>query len=176
MKFISAILAAGVAALIVAAPVSAGAATTAHAAARSPGQYCVIEIAKASPAQAASRVIADVCSARHAPGSTLPAGVNTQKMTRLVQFFSGRAYTGRTVSLFGSAGPCNVIGYEFGDLRGANTAIGGIRSYKLYNHCQWAVYWRNIDFTGLRKGPIHGNNPYVGGRFAGHLWSMRIWA
>jgi hypothetical protein len=176
VKFISAILAAGAAALLAAAPVSASAATAAHAAARSPQKYCVIEIATIRPSQAQSRVVLGACSTSHAPGSTLPAGVSPQKPVRLVEFFEGPDYSGRNISIYVSSGPCTVVKYLFPSLKKLNGAIGGISSYRLFSNCRVASYWWNTGFRGPKKGPIRGSNPYVGAPWAGHLWSMKIWA
>jgi hypothetical protein len=191
VKLISAILAAGVAALIAAAPAAASAATasaatashgttaahavTAARATRAPQRHCVIVVGGLSQGQATSQVV-DECSSTHAPGSTLPAGADTRKLTLLVQFYEGVNFTGPHVALYGSAGPCTAAKYIFPDLRTVNGEVGGISSYRLFNNCRFASYWRNIDFRGPKKGPVPGSNRYVGGLWAGHLWSMKIWA
>jgi hypothetical protein len=158
------------------APASASAATAGHATARSAENYCIIEIAKLRPGQATSRVILDECSTRHAPGSTLPAGVSTQSLTKLVTFYQNVDYTGASTSVYGSAGPCDVSGYGFSDLRAENSAVHGISAYRLYNNCNWASYWWGTNFSGAKNGPIQGNNRYVGARWNDHLYSMRVWA
>jgi hypothetical protein len=176
VKFISAILAAGVAALLAAAPVSASAATAAHAAARSTQVYCVTEIARIHPGQAASRIVLDKCSTRHAPGSDLPAGVNVTGETLLVRFYEDVNYKGRHDTISGADGPCDTIGYQFPNTVAKNNKIGGISSYKLYNKCQFASYWTRTGFRGLKNPAVPGNNRYVGANWNDHIYSMRTWA
>ena len=158
------------------APALASAATAGHATARSAQEYCVIEVARIRPGEAASRVILDKCSTRHAPGSNLPAGVNLGSATRLVTFYQNANYTGRSTSLYGGDGPCDVIGYQFPDTRPQNTAVRGISSYRLHHNCQFASYWYFTNFHGGKASGIPGNNRYVGNRWNDHVWSMRVWA
>jgi hypothetical protein len=176
VKIIAAILAAGAAALTVAVPTAASAATTAHAATRSPQVYCVTEIARIHPGQAASRIVFEKCSTKHAPGSELPAGVQVSSRTLLVRFYQNVDYKGSTDTLTGADGPCDTVGYQFPNTINKNTKIGGISSYKLYNNCRFASYWRRIDFHGLANRGVPGNNRYVGANWNDHLWSMRTWA
>ena len=110
MKIITAILAAGAAALTIAAPTAASATTTAHAAARSPQVYCVTEIARIHPGQPASRIVLEKCSTKHAPGSDLPAGVKVSSGTLLVRFYQNVNYTGKHDTLTGADGPCDTVG------------------------------------------------------------------
>jgi hypothetical protein len=166
VKFIPAILAAGVAALIAAAPVSASAAAAAHTAARSPQQYCVVTVDKVHLGQAASQVALNECAASQAP----------RTLTRLVEFFQGVNYTGRNISLYSSAGPCTAVKFLLPNLRTVNAELGGITSYRLFSNCHFASYWWNTGFRGPKKGPVRGSNRYVGLPRAGHLWSMKIWA
>ena len=166
MRFFSAILAAGVAALIAAGPVSASAATAAHSAARSPQQYCVVTVGKLHLGQAASQVTLNECATSRVP----------RKLTKIVQFFQGVNYTGRSISVYSPAGPCTAVKFLLPNLRTVNAELGGITSYRLFNNCHFASYWRNTGFRGPKKGPVRGNNRYVGLPWAGHLWSMKIWA
>ena len=180
MKFISAILAAGVAALTLAAPAAASAAPANHAAARSPQVYCLTEIARIHPGQPETRIVSEKCSTRHAPGSELPAGVKVASETLLVRFYENIDYNehqpGLTDTLSGAFGPCDTVGYQFKDTSGKNSKIHGISSYKLYNNCQFASYWWNKNFHGRKNGAVPGNNRYVGSAWNDHVWSFRTWA
>jgi len=176
VKFISAILAAGVAALTVAVPVSASAATAAHAAARSPQVYCLTEIARIHPGQAASRIVSQKCSTTHAPGSDLPAGVKVASETLLIRFYENVDYKGLHDTISGADGPCDVVGYQFSNTTSKNNKIHGISSYKLYNKCQFASYWNRTGFHGQKNGPIQGNNRYVGANWNDRVYSFRTWA
>lgn len=135
-------------------------------------RYCLTEVARINPSEPTTSIIGRICSDRHDPGSTLPAGTDMRQETLLVTFYQNVDYGGLFDSISSQNGGCNAAGYSLPDLKGIG---GGITSYQLFNRCDFATYWTGVGFTG-RKHTHKGNDPNVGAPWAGHLYSMRIWA
>jgi hypothetical protein len=158
------------------AALAAVAATTAFAPAAAPRggaqRYCAVVVDKATSPHRASPVVTRACADSPEAGPLLAArGDNTL----LVTVYENYGYTGAQTSIYGRGGPCDSSGYTLSDTSGANSAVNGISSYRLFSSCNRSAIFTGTDRSGTGSAVLSGDQWYVGDAWNDNVNSMTIW-
>ena len=106
------------------------------------GAACQIVISKATSSSPSS-VLSSQCAK---PGERLATAATS---TLLMVWYSGYNYGGRSTKVYGAGGPCDSSGYGFAWVGTAwNDAI---RSWKVFNSCNYSAAWEHINWGGFCK-------------------------
>lgn len=135
-------------------------------------RYCAVVVDKAKSRLQPSRVVSRTCADNPAAASLRgPRADNTL----LVTFYQDVNYGGSQTSIYGRGGPCDSSGYTFDDTSGANDAVDGISSYRLYSSCNKASIFTGTDRSGNGSGVLSGDQSYVGDTWNDQVNSMLVW-
>jgi hypothetical protein len=135
-------------------------------------RYCAVVVDKAPSRHHASRVVTRACadSPEAAPLRTARAD-----NTLLVTVYQDANYGGAQTSIYGRGGPCDSSGYSLNDTGGANSAVNGISSYRLFSNCNKSAVFTGTGGSGTGSGVLGGDQSYVGDAWNDNVNSMKVW-
>lgn len=145
--------------------VSAGPALATVNAQPSLAKHCVVVVRRAASGSSMTLVERSSCSA-----DQVKSVVNSPSDTQLAEFHGDINYGGSEVGLFAD-GPCDQVGYDFGDTTIYNGLIGGISSYQVFNNCGTTDIYHDTNESGF-CGTHEGSVSYVGNACNDHLYSI----
>jgi hypothetical protein len=128
--------------------------------------HCVLVLDPVRPGERESRVAVRSCAASTAAAtSAVPAS-----STLLVWAYAGIYMGEPSTPIYGSAGPCDYDGYRI-NASGANSAVGGISSYRVYNSCIASA----IDDGAGNAAGFCGDVNWVGSAVNDRVRYMSVW-
>jgi hypothetical protein len=136
------------------------------------GRYCAVVVDKARSRHQHSRVVSRSCADSPQAASLRSAKADN---TLLVTVYQDINYGGAQTSIYGRGGPCDSSGYTLNDTSGANSAVNGISSYRLFSSCNKSSIFTGTDRSGTGSSVLSGDQAYVGDAWNDNVNSMIIW-
>ena len=148
--------------------VLAGAFTTpvAAEAVDAPPDHCVLVLDPLRAGEQESHVALKSCAATATEATEAVPAASTLLVIAYAGIYMGEPST----PIYGSGGPCDYDGYRI-NARGANSAVGGISSYRVYNSCIAS----SIDDGAGNAAGFCGDVNWVGAGINDRVYYMSVW-